>query len=601
MITVEQGVQIMRPRIESQSRHMNYDRTVDRRKLYNAMVTGHELSDYLLRFETRENDEQFRVRRKVTQQCVTPPINEAVSKFQKTSRYPNIRKDIWYDPNPGRRDTLEDALKRFTYEGDIQSYIAMEYDRRSLIDPNAFLVMDFKAYNALQNERPDVYGVFIPCDDVIDFDYLPNDDLDYLIICRGYSFYDKDGQRVDLTDYIGYLGDEILVYEQYHEERRTPEGVEFEQITEGSNEYYRYVLQSKAGQVQAFRLGYIKDPITNYKTCVSPLDNAETVVRDLNNDKSEYDQTKRFHVFPQKLQFVDECPGEDFTTTCNRGKTPSGGTCSVCSGTGRVPIHTGSSDVLTFPVPKHKEDFYLPLSDMIHYAKPDIDIIQHLAEEIEKSQLKVIKAIFTTESAVKTDGVTKVDKTATEFLIKNDDLNNILLPFCQHKVKFYKFVIKQIALFNDIADGLNIIFEYPESLRMESVEELQTKFATMVSSGMTPSLLNSAEDSVAVKMFLDDTDSLNRYEIWNTHRPFRNWKESDVQFAIGNGSVPKWREVLWANYDYFQGIFEEDESFFKKKFEERANLLKAAAEKLVKELEPEPTERYLIGSGQNLS
>jgi len=605
MISVEQGLQIMRPRIEAQDRHAHYERTVDRRKLYHAMMTGDGLAEYLLRFESRENNEQFDLRKKITNQCVTPPINEAASKFYKTSRYPNIKKDLYYSKGAVTRvDRLKEALARFTYEGDIQSYIASEYDRRSLIDPNAFLIMDFRDFDAFQNQIPDTYGVFVACDDVVDFEYLPNDDLNYLIITRAYSFYDKDGKQVDLVDYYGYLGNDILIFEEYHEERQHPAQAEMDKL--GTNGYMVYSVNPKAGQVQAFRLGYIKDPITHYKTVVSPLDNAETVVRDLNNDKSEYDQTKRFHVFPQKLQYVDDCPGESsvdgMVQGCRNGLNGiTGSTCKACGGTGLKPIHFGSSDVLLYKMPKYKDETQstIKLSDMIHYAKPDIEIIQHLSNEIEKEKLSIIRAIFTTQSAVKPDGEVKIESTATEFLIKNDDLNNILLPFCQHKVKFYKFVIRQIALFNDIAEDLVIVFEYPESLRMESVEELQAKFALLVSSGVTPSLLNKAEDAIAVKMYIDDTDSLNRYEIWNTHRPFRNWKESDVQFAIGNGSVPKHVEILWANFEYIQGIFEEDPTFFNKKFPERAKMIRVEAEKLVSELEPEPTVAAIGGLKQS--
>lgn len=598
MISVEQGLQVMKPRVESQDRHIHYERTVNRRKLYHAMMTGEGLNGYLFRFESRESDEQFKVRDKITNQCVTPPVNEAASKFYKTSRYPNIKKDLYYDKNVGRIDRLKEALNKFTYEGDIQSYIAAEYDRRSLIDPNSFLIMDFRPFDALQNEVPDTYGVFVPCDDVVDFEYLPNDELNYLIITRGYSFYDKDGKRVDLVDYYGYLGDEILIFEEAHEERKQPNNAEL--YTAPSSDYYVYILNPKAGQVQAFRLGYIKDPITNYKTVVSPLDNAETVVYDLNNDKSEYDQTKRFHVFPQKLQYIDDCPGEVYDgviSTCRSGVNgATGETCRACGGSGFKNIHSGSSDILLYKMPKYKEDVNVKLADMIHYAKPDIDIIEHLQEGVERGQLKIIKAIFTTDSAVKTDGTVKIDPTATEFLIKNDDLNNILLPYCQHKVKFYKFVIMQIALFNDIAEDLVILFEFPESLRMESVEELQAKYAALVSAGVTASLLNRQEDAIAQKMFIDDTDSLNRYEIWNTHRPFRNWKESDVQFAIGSNLVPKHVETLWANFEYIQGVFEDDKTFFDKKFKERALLIRAEVETLVAELEPDPVEASIGGS-----
>lgn len=595
MITVEQGLQIMKPFVDSQSRHQYYDRTVERRKFYEASMTGEGLDDYLIHFERRETKEQLVLRKNITNQCVTPPINEAAAKFYKTSRYPNIKKDLYYESNTDRLKALEESLRKFCFEGDVQEYIALEYDRRCLIDPNSFLIIDFKSFDVVQNQRPEPYGVFIPCDDVVDFEFLPNDELNYLIVTRPYTFYQADGTRVDLVDYYCYCGDDIIVMEQFAEERKMIGQV---MPDVGVEDYYIYTLTPKAGQVQAFRLGYIKDPTTHYKTVISPLDPAEPVIRDLINDKSEYDQTKRFHVFPQKYQFVDNCPGENEYTPCNVGCRPDGSACKRCGGTGLAPIHTSSSDVLTFRMPKDKDDYFIPLADMSHYSKPEIDIIQHLREDIQINQQQVLRAIFTASTAQKPSGGSgdiKIEETATKTNITVDEEANTLLPYCHHKTKFYKFIIRQIALFNDIADGLVIMFEYPKSLRLESLEELQAMFSTMVSSGAPSALLDDVEHEIITKRFIDDSEALNRYEIWNTHRPFRNRKESDVQFAIGQGLSPKWMEVLWANFEYFQSIFDEDPSFFKKKTKDRWDELKKAVQELEKDLEPEPVQGFLNG------
>lgn len=602
MITVAQGLTILKPFVDGATRHQHYARTVDRRKLYSAMMTGENINDYLMKFDSRESKEQFEIRKKITQQAVTPAINEAASNFYKTSRYPNIKSDLYYETDTDRIEVLKEALEKFCYEGDVQGYIEREFDRRSLIDPNSFLIMDFHSFDAKQNERPAPYGVFVPCDDVVDFEFLPNDELNYLIITRPYNFYDKEGTLVELMDYYCYCGDEVIIFKEWHEERKMPTNADgtrlesYELPDTSGTEYRVQILTSLAGQVQAFRLGYIKDAITQYKTVISPLDNAETVVRDLINDKSEYDQTKRFHVFPQKLQFLAKCSGgEEPGETCDNGYRVDGKKCGSCGGTGYAPIHTNSSDVLTFPMPRDKDDYTMPLSDVIHYAKPDIEIIQHLREDIETGKLNVIRAIFTTESAVKPSGEVKIDKTATETNLRNDDKSNILLPFCNHKVRFYKFIVRQCALFNDIEDGLVIIYEYPKSLRLESVEELQKIFATMVASGAPAQLLDDVEHEIITKRFIDSPEDLNRYEIWNIHRPFRNRSAADVQYAIGAGIVPKWLEVLWGNFEYIKSIFEDDDSFYNKKFAARSALLKAEAEKLKAELEPEPVEGYLGG------
>lgn len=595
MITVEQGRSVMQPRINSQTRHEHYDRTVNRRKLYHAMMTGDDIESYLSRFESRESTEQFELRKKITQQCVSPAINEAAAKFYKTSRYPNIKKEMKYEGSAGsgRLDKLQDALKKFCYDGDVQGYLATEYDRRSLIDPNGFLVIDFTDFDALQNEKPGAYGVFIPCDNVVDFEFLPNDELNWLLIERPVQIFDSKSNLVNLKDYIGYLGDDILIYEEVHEDRKVKLRQGGQTITAGASEFYEYTLQSKAGQVQAFRLGYIKDPITEYKTVVSALDNAETVVMDLNNDKSEYDQTKRFHVFPQKFVFAPKCPGESDIITCNHGQTHDGHTCKKCSGTGLL-IHESSADVLIFPMPKDVQDYVVPLSEMSHYAKPDIEIIKHLREDLDASKLNIMRAIFTTESAVKTDGKINVEQTATEFSIKSDDENNTLLPFCEHKSKVYKFIVRQVANFNDLGEGLKVLFEFPQALRLETVEQLQEKFSLLVKAGASPTLLDDIETEIAAKRFIDDPEGLKKYNTWKQHRPFRNRTREEVEFAMGQGSVPKWLEVLWALFEYIMTEVENTNSgFYDKDYEAQRDLIKAAAMELKNELDPEEPARFL--------
>ena len=55
MITVEQGISVLEPRIISKSRHAHYERTVNRRDLYKAMMTGDNIDNYLTRFKSRED------------------------------------------------------------------------------------------------------------------------------------------------------------------------------------------------------------------------------------------------------------------------------------------------------------------------------------------------------------------------------------------------------------------------------------------------------------------------------------------------------------------------------------------------------------------
>lgn len=599
MINVDQGRSLMVPRIDSQSRFEFYQRTVDLKKLYKAMVTGDNIEDYMTRFKCREDEEQFVIRKYITQECVSPAINEAVSQFVKTSRYPNITKELRYKNDDQKRlEILKEQLAKFCYDGDIQEYLASEYEMRAILDPNGFLIVDFNDFDAVQNERPGVYGVYIGAEDVVDFEIFPNDELNYLIITKREEFFNKDSVKVSVLDYLGYLGNEILIYQRVEDDRIIPSKPGGEFVDIGGNMFYTYVLQPKSKQVQAMRLGYSKDPITNFRTVVSPIGKAETTAIDLINDKSNYDQTKLLHCFPQKFAFERKCPGEGGISTCNNGVSTNGSTCQRCNGTGIV-VHTSASDVITLPMPNDTDEYVVKLSEMVHYAKPDIDIIQHLREDMENGKLAIQRAIFTTESVAKADGNVKIENTATEFVAKSDDKNNILLPACIHKSKFYKFIIRQIAIFNDLEEGLIVLFEYPKSLSLESIEQLQEKYNKMVESGASATLLNDIEKEIAAKRFQDDPEGLKKFNTWSAHRPFKGRTTAEIEFAIGNGSIPKWIEVLWANFETIMVEIEnENSNFYMIDYKKQRELIKSMAEEYAAALPSEQEPKSFVNTSK---
>lgn len=602
MIDIATGRVIIDALIVTNGKHQDYDRTVDRKNLYYAMQTGQDLVDRLKIFLPRETQDQFDARKTITNQCVSPAINEALSTFYKAGRYPNVKNDTFYESGTERLPRLEKALRYFCDEGDVQEYLLNHYDLRSLLDPNAFLVIDFKAFNASAGEVPQCYGVYIGCENVRDFSYMENDTLDYLVIDRVSTIYDADRlNKATVTDFIGYLGNDILLYEEAHEWRAVTPGSTRIVEGKGDHKYYEYQINSKAGQVQAIRLGYKKDPLTNWRTCVSPLDNAENAVIDLNADKSEYDVVKKFHIFPRKWQYGLPCPGEapQDLVYCRGGeRSTDGKTCKKCGGSG-FKILTNSSDVMLVPFPDDiKGEGMVTLKDMTHYEVSDIDIIKHMREDVQAGKIDIIRSIFTTESVVRTDGNVKIEKTATEVDLKDDDKNNVVLPFCKYRSRVFKFIVRQVAEFNDLGEGLQVLFEYPPSMRLEDVETLQLRFTALSEAGASAMLLNDLEDEIATKRFVDDQESLKRYYTWSLHRPFRNRPETEIEFMIGQGGVPKWRVVLWANYEEIMNdLALENKGFFDTDPKTQREMIKAKAIELEAELPKPEIEGFAKNTG----
>src|SRR5690606_23679943 len=142
-----------------------------------------------------------------------------------------------------------------------------------------------------------------------------------------YTLYDIDYTVVFTEVDKKFLEENVMQDDLYAAERL----VEIKGKT-----YSMDVYEPKVGYVTAARIGYNRDIFTKGRTFVSPIKPAEAFLRKSIKTVSELDLSMTLHAFPQKIQYVDTCPGESPEKRCFHGKTEDGQEiCKACGGSGK--------------------------------------------------------------------------------------------------------------------------------------------------------------------------------------------------------------------------------------------------------------------------
>ena len=502
--------------------HAYYNRVCELAKTYRTIVTGDAFKEFLVMFKRREEDEDFEQRITITTENLSAVASPVTNQFARLSSLQNIRKGIDYSLDTEVVDTIQTFLSKF-YANGLEYFLSVNYDRKALLDPNAFLVIEFRAVG--DGYKP--YGVVYSSEEVVNFEYDQNEVLQYLLVKIAFTAKDQEGKKLEGFDYVLYAGKQAIKYTLWKSGKdRVRVGVDalgkdvFD--TEKGDFYVIESFSPMAPEVQAMRLGYIKDDLTNFKTCVSPLQPAVPKFVDLIRTKSNFDLTKFIHTFPQKVMRKPACPGEDETHTCYKGNCPqTGEQCKKCGGTGQLTI-TQPTDTLVI-TDDASSDEVIKLESVIFYVKPETETFKLLRNDINDLTNEIYVAVFNNELTPHQSTNINNAATATEISVKREDINNTLLPFAKHKSEVYKFCVRHIA--SIVVDGINleklqIHYEFPKDLKLSTITELYADLKTATDSGAPPFVIEQIIDDIAAKLYEGDEEALHRYRIKARHIPF---------------------------------------------------------------------------------
>lgn len=577
-------------------KHPNYKRTVDLKKIYLQVLTGEEIDDLLPQFELREDKNLFKQRKALTIENLTPTLSPVCDKFYGVAR---IQPSKTVTAVKGEKQQfLEEAENTFYNRQDIEAYMDDILDEIAISDPNAFLAIGFESFN--EGEKPRIYPTIFGCEEVFDFVYKADGSLDFLFICqeveiRGKQVTGRTVRNRKVYDFYCISEGNALVYREIIEGRTLPSGGTEWQSENGKRYDKKEVfigsdaLQSL--ETPAVRLGYIQHK-KHRAICISPIHPAIPILRDMIRDKSEYDVSKRCHVFPQKVMYDDVCKGEvhiNESRRCVQGYiSGTSDTCSVCNGSGFRP-HKSGQEVIRIKRPLTKDEF-LPIDQIITYVTTNLEAVKMLSDDMERNAIKVESSVFSSgmkqRSNMSTGKQQNEMPTATQMVISTDDYNYVLDAWAKNRSRWFCFIIRQIGAVFDT--DVDVTFKYSGKYVMETQEELINRLKSLADAGVSIQLINEADLRIAKVFFDNDELGMNRYLTQSRFMPFRG-RGADALALLENENVSKSTKVLFANfYEIFERIEEENGiEFYDKKPKEQKVIIDKIVDEIKAELEKE--------------
>lgn len=558
MVSKEQGFDIIVGTISKQKYHKDYAHVTELASKYKKLITGDKIETLLRQFVRREDDELFKQRVLLTQ-SITPSVAASLmTPFYKVGRVNSIIKKIDFEKaDKNKKEDIELAIKEFNGNKSLDKYLETRLVDLNFCDPNSFIVTEFDPVELGPNGemtmkvKPRPFEV--SSENAINYEYK-NNILQWLIVRLPitYELVDKSNE-IEGFSYTIYLKDDAIKFTQVDTNSvnavigqiisyETLDGVALYYRVSEKEAYKLEYFEHKAGKIPAVRVGYKLDLITDGRTCVSPMHDAMPYFMKSIKTVSEFDLTMALHAFPQKFQFAPRCQGESEILTCNLGKTPEGGVCNSCKGSGYA-LHTSAQDAVVIALPKNKEDAF-DLKGMVHYEYPPIDLLEFQDKYTKELKNECRQAVFNSEIFNKTE----ITATATEMRISLESVYDTLFSYAQKHSEVWLCIVDVMSKFVDIPDAI-LTHQFPKDFKFKSVVELLSELKIATESGAPGYVRQEISMDIAEQQFLDKPEELKKIKTKQKFFPFPDKTPTEIVYIISNNLSSPFNEILWSNFD----------------------------------------------------
>lgn len=451
--------------------------------------------------------------------------------------------------NESHQKGLEDSI----YEMNIESQAFNFVKLHNITDPNSFII---GSIDELGEVVFDVIGV----ESVIDF-AIKNERVKYLIVKIGEEKY-----RI-------YLEKEVIEYKCAIGKK----AIEIDRYATGIN--------------YAYHLGFSSDPKTKFRTYKSILDPASEMLKQLTWDGSEYDVIKLLHGIIKQFVFAPKCTyhfrTEDDEGSCDNGQIFINGNytqCPSCRGSG-MRIHTSSQDVIFLPEPADPTN-YLSLDRLTHIEFIPESILESRKNDLKQTEDAIIRTVFNSNNVTRNEVV----KTATELTI---DLQGVYSMLTKMGMKVSETFIWMCEVISDIKgyDKPSVFHGYSMDLNLDSVDNLFNQRTKAVAAGVSNDIISNIDMAILKKQHIDNPDYINRFETWETFKPFsdKTIQEKISIIAMLPDDNPDKVLYLYWNKIKTDIIFENPE-FYLIDREQQKSKIEAKVKQIISEIKAEPMQ-----------
>ena len=515
-------------------RHKNYERTVDLYNQYLALSTGEGIDGYLQRFSSRESQEAFEERLRVTVDISKSITKNLCHVFYRVTRTPGVR--IGYDTQ--KPEDFGEILKSFGRYG-LAGYMEKRFTDLVKIDPNAWVVVDFEGTDGNTYARP--YPIEFYSPDVMDYGYHLSE-LTYLVVRQEYARANAEGILVNVMDYTCYTADGAVKFQAHPElESALPfstsvtyvdgDLVGFNNRTEKVDgkdkdvaDVYAIIMPEPYAlpYVPAVCAGYIPDELTRGYSFVNFFDNAVPYQLKLIKTNSEADISACKHAFAQKLQFVRECPNnceqDNSGTYCVDGCA-----CKTCGGKGYIEMHTSGLDCVTIPLNEDTKD--LNLDNLVKYVQTPVDTLRYQDEKVQ-SLIEMCKRVIYNSDIISKGEITD---TAYQSMIESQNVLDTIYIYAVHYASVYAWMYETIGVITGIDVTVNV--NVSKDMSLMTRDELISLASAAKQAGLNPLLIKVINDEIAYAL-LGNTDKYNRYIASDDVIPFNEMSAEEKMLVL---------------------------------------------------------------------
>lgn len=618
--------------IATRRQNPNYNRVCYLALQYKALKTGENAQILLKQFIKREDDEAFGQRLNLTI-LITPAVTSALEKpFNKVSWNKKVKKDFDFKTDL-RNKTVEKMRESFygrkkSKNKGLDYWLKVRYPALQFVDPNAWLVIEWDSPETQADViKPRPFEVL--SHNAWDWD-VENEDTKWLWVHQDIGFNKltrtagvRKAERVQAGVFETKAGDKWTLYDEDYTLVYTeidPEYLQSIGYVKAENEtFWKDPVTKKTFSFKtftpnlsfapAFRVGYLKDPETNGQTFVNGWHDAMPYLMKSVKTVSEMDLTMSLHAFPQKMQYVQKCPGRaDLKKECLSGKTPTGETCSACKGSG-VKIHTSAQDALFFPFPDAgtTNNELLDLEKLLVYRAPPVDLLTFQNTYIDGLVNACSRAVFgqtqlTKVTGGKSQGIAPV--TATE---ANDNIQGVydaLNPFTEKVSDTWIEIINIFGILasTPITEEVEITCVFPLNPNIKSMSELLTDLNLAITSGAPAFLIDQINNDIADILYEGDDVAEAMY--WTKHQffPFNGQTPDEIALAVASTYVSKFTKVLYSNFEaIFADIAMENVGFWFLTVDKQWPIVEAMVEEYITEIESDMIPALSIASQPGFS